>query len=268
MGATAGRTTLEGEGLQHQDGHSHVLASTVPSCHAYDPAFAYETAEIVRHGIEEMYGDDPQDVFYYLTLYNENQEMPAMPEGSAHGIVEGLYPWADAPDVADAHRATILFSGPAHGAARAAQTELAERWGVAAELWSATSYKRLREEAMTVERRNRLHPGSPPQQARVTELLEQTNGPIVAVTDYMRLVPDQISRWVPEGRSWTSLGTDGYGRSDTREALRRFFETDAGHVVVAVLAALADAGEIDAEVVAKAIDHHDIATETPVPWHD
>src|SRR5699024_3983940 len=127
MGATAGRTTLEGEGLQHQDGHSHVLASTVPSCHAYDPAFAYETAEIVRHGIEEMYGDDPQDVFYYLTLYNENQEMPAMPEGSAHGIVEGLYPWADAPDVADAHRATILFSGPAHGAARAAQTELAER---------------------------------------------------------------------------------------------------------------------------------------------
>ena len=267
LGATAGRTTLLGEGLQHQDGHSLVLASTVPTCLAYDPAFAYETAEIVRHGIEHMYGADPHDVFYYLTLYNENDVQPPMPPGSAEGIVEGLYRWAEAPALAGAPRATILFSGSAQGAARLAQAELAERWGVAAELWSATSYKRLREQAMEAERWNRLHPGETPRSARVTDLLATSTGPVVAVTDFMRAVPDQIARWVPAGRRFTSLGTDGFGRSDTREALRRYFETDAAHVVVAVLAELAGDGALAPEVVADAIRHHGIDAGAPVPWH-
>jgi pyruvate dehydrogenase E1 component len=268
LGATAGRTTLLGEGLQHQDGHSLVLASTVPTCEAYDPAFAYETAEIVRHGIDRMYGANPEDVFYYLTLYNENHPMPPMPDGAAAGIVEGLYRWQKAPKVKKGNgAATILFSGTAHGAARAAQAELAERWSVPAELWSATSYKRLREEAMEVERWNRLHPADAPRTPRVTKLLAKSSGPIVAVTDFMRAVPDQVARWTPPGRSWTSLGTDGFGRSDTREALRHYFETDAGHVVVAVLSALARDGQIAPSVVAEAIAAHGIDVDAPQPWH-
>jgi len=267
LGATAGRTTLSGEGLQHLDGHSHVLASTVPSCVAYDPAFAYETAEIVRHGIEHMYGDDPHDVFFYLTLYNENYLQPPMPDGVEAGIIEGLYRWAAAPDVPDAAPATILFSGTAHGAARQAQAELAERWGVAAELWSATSYKALREQAMECERWNRLHPTEPGRIPRVTELLESTRGPVVAVTDFMRCVPDQISRWIPAGRRYTSLGTDGFGRSDTRDALRHFFETDAAHLVVAVLSELARDSQVGADTVSSAITHYGISPDAPVPWH-
>ena len=267
LGATAGRTTLTGEGLQHQDGHSLVLASTVPTCEAYDPAFAYETAEIVRRGIDRMYGESPEDVFYYLTLYNENHVMPAMADDVAEGIVEGLYRWQPAPEGDHAHAATVLFSGSAQGAAREAQAELAERWGVGVELWSATSYKKLREEAMATERWNRLHPGEDARTPRVTELLAGSSGPIVAVTDFMRMVPDQISRWVPEQRRYTSLGTDGFGRSDTREALRRYFETDAPHVVVAVLSALAADGKVDPKVVAEAISHHDLDPDAQVPWH-
>ena len=267
LGATAGRTTLLGEGLQHQDGHSLVLASTVPSCEAYDPAFAYETAEIVRHGIERMYGPDPEDVFYYLTLHNENYVMPAEPDDpeARAGILEGLYRWAAPPSI-EGPKVTLLFSGPAQGAVREAAAELAERWGVVPELWSATSYKRLREEAMAVERWNRLHPGEDRRTARVTELLAGSAGPIVAVTDFMRAVPDQISRWVPDGRRYTSLGTDGFGRSDTREALRRFFEVDAGHVVVAALAALAEDGQVKRGAVAKAIARHGIDPDAIAPW--
>ena len=272
LGATAGRTTLMGEGLQHQDGHSHVLASTVPTCEAYDPAFAYETAEIVRHGITDMYGDNPRDVFYYLTLYNENDQQPAIPDGAASGIIEGLYRWNEAPKVEPRHgneapKATILFSGSAQGAARAAQSELAERWGVAVELWSATSYKHLREEALAVQRWNRLHPAEPARTARVTELLSQSSGPILAVTDFMAMVPDQIARWIPAGRHYNSLGTDGFGRSDTREALRRYFETDSAHVVTAVLAELAGEGAIGTDVVNAAMEHYGIDPEAAVPWH-
>ncbi|MCU1353706.1 MAG: 2-oxo-acid dehydrogenase subunit, homodimeric type [Acidimicrobiales bacterium] len=266
LGATAGRTTLLGEGLQHQDGHSHVLASTVPVCQAYDPSFAYEVATIVKHGIARMYGPEPEDVFYYLTLYNENLPMPAMPEGVADGIVEGLYRWAGPPEGTHAHRATVLFSGSMQGAAREAQAELAERWGVGVELWSATSYKALREQAMAAERWSRLHPSDPPRPARVAELLAESAGPIVAVTDYLRAVPDQVARWLPPDRHYTSLGTDGFGRSDTREALRRFFEVDAAHVVVAVLAGLAADGCISQDVVTEAIRAHDIDPDTEVPW--
>jgi pyruvate dehydrogenase E1 component len=262
LGATAGRTTLLGEGLQHQDGHSLLLASVNPAIEAYDPAFAYEVATLVRHGLQRMLVDQ-DDVIYYLTLYNENHPMPAIPDGAESGVIEGLYRWATAPEGA-AIPATILFSGTANLAARAAQVELAEEYGVGAELWSATSYKRLREEALTTERWSRLHPSQPPRTPRVTELLEG-DGPIVAVTDFMKAIPDQIARWVPEGRRFAPLGTDGFGRSDTREALRRHFEIDAPHVVVAVLAALAADGTIQPEVVDKAIAKHGLDPEAIDP---
>jgi len=261
MGATAGRTTLLGEGLQHQDGHSHVLASTVPVCEAYDPAFAYEMATIIEHGMHRMYGRG-EDVFYYLTIYNENYPMPPKPEGVDQGIVDGLYRWEAAPDGLP-HRAAILFSGSAQGAARAARDELAAHYGVAAELWSATSYKRLREEALGVERWNRLHPDDQARVPFVTRALAGVDGPVVAVTDFMKMVPDQVARWVPA--RFVPLGTDGFGRSDTREALRRFFEVDAGHVVVATLAALAEDGVVDRSAVSDAITRYGIDPDLADP---
>jgi pyruvate dehydrogenase E1 component len=269
IGATAGRTTLLGEGLQHQDGHSLVLASTVPTVKAYDPAFAYEMAAIVEHGLHQMYGgpggtavDGHDGRFYYLTAYNENYEMPARPDGvTADDIVSGLYRWAGAPDGTDA-QATVVFSGTAQGAARAARSALAER-GIGVELWSATSYKALREDALEVERWNRLHPLEEPRTAQVTQQLGAAPGPIVAVTDFMKSVPDQVARFVP--KRFVPLGTDGFGRSDTREALRRFFETDAAHVEVAVLSALAAQGAVDASVVHDAIKAHEIDAEAADP---
>ena len=262
LGATAGRTTLNGEGLQHEDGHSLVLAATVPNVSAYDPAFAYEVAVIIRHGIHAMYGDVPEDRFYYLTLYNENYEMPTMPDGVEEGIVRGIYRFKAAPD-GPRRRATILFSGTAYRAAEEAQRLLAERHDVAAELWSVTSYKSLRDDALITERWNRLHPGEAARTPHVTEVLSAADGPFVAVTDFMKLVPDQVSRWVPG--HFTPLGTDGYGRSDTRAALRRFFEVDAPHIVVAVLKALADTGDGKAEEVADAINAYEIDSELPSP---
>jgi pyruvate dehydrogenase E1 component len=275
LGATAGRTTLLGEGLQHQDGHSHVLASSVPSCRAYDPAFAYEMAAIVRDGLHRMYGGAGREgadgdeigeaVFYYLTLYNENYEMPALPSHvDPEEICEGLYRFADAPE-GDGPAATIVFSGTAHLAARAARDELLERHGVRAELWSATSFKALREEALTTARWNRLHPLDEPRVPLVAERLARSEGPIIAVTDFMKAVPDQIAPFVPADRTFTSLGTDGFGRSDTREALRRFFETDAAHVEVAVLAALAQLGSLDGSIVGDAIKRHEIDSDAPDP---
>jgi len=266
LGATAGRTTLLGEGLQHQDGHSPLLASSVPTCEVYDPAFAYEMATIIEDGLQRMYpaDGDGEDVYYYLTLYNENYLQPPRPADSHDGIIAGLYKWTDAPD-GPSRRATVVFSGSAQGAARQAQTDLAEQFDVAIELWSATSYKRLREDALSVERSNRLHATDEPAVPYVTSELARSSGPIVAVTDYMKAVPDQISRWVPDGRTYTSLGTDGFGRSDTREALRHFFEIDAGHVVVAVLSELARVGDATADEVAKAIAHYDIDPDAPDP---
>jgi len=286
LGATAGRTTLLGEGLQHQDGHSLLLASTVPTCQAYDPAYAYEVAAIVRQGLQRMYGDVDEhgtpgageSVFYYLTLYNENYEMPVRPEGiTDEDIMRGLYRWAPAPEGTEAV-ATILFSGSAQGAARKAQAVLAEKYGVGAELWSATSYKRLREDALAAERRNRLHPLAEPEVAPVTSLLGSAPGPVVAVSDFMKSVPDQISRFIPTltlqesprktttvPRPFITLGTDGFGRSDTREALRRFFEIDEGHVVVAVLSGLAQLGEVKPDVVETAIKDYGLDADADDP---
>jgi pyruvate dehydrogenase E1 component len=266
MGATAGRTTLLGEGLQHQDGHSLVLASTVPPCQAYDPAFAYEVGAIVQAGIHRMYdpaSTDP-DVFYYITLYNENYPMPAIPEGlDPTDIVRGLYKWQSAPEGTQA-QASLLFSGSAQGAARAAAADLADHFGVHVELWSATSYKALREQALATERWNRLHPTDTPRVPLVAELLGAGSTPIVAVTDFMKIVPEQVARFVQ--RPFVPLGTDGMGRSDTREALRRYFEVDAGHVVVAVLSSLAAQGAIDPAAVRAAMERYDIDPETPDPY--
>jgi pyruvate dehydrogenase E1 component len=265
LGATAGRTTLEGEGLQHDDGHSLVLAATVPSLRAYDCAFAYELAAVVEDGIGRMYGAQPEDCFYYLTLYNENYPMPEMGEPDRRqDILSGLYRFASAPEeVQGDRRTTILFSGTAWSAAMQAREILARDWAVGAECWSVTSYKALREEALAVERWNRLHPGGPRRVPLVTRALEESRGPVVAVTDFMKLVPDQVARWVP--RSYSSLGTDGWGRSDARQALRRYFGTDAAHVVVAVLAGLCSQGEVGAEVVEEAISRYGIDAECPDP---
>ncbi|MEA3018976.1 MAG: pyruvate dehydrogenase component, partial [Actinomycetota bacterium] len=261
LGATAGRTTLNGEGLQHQDGHSLHLASAIPNCVAYDPAFAYELVTIIRAGCKRMFVEG-DDVFYYLALYNENYPMPPMPEGIEDDLLGGLYRFRDAPE-GPTKRATILFSGPAWQWASAAAADLAEHYDVAAELWSATSYKTLREEALSAERWNRIHPSLPARTPWVTQQLQRAEGPFIAVSDFMTSVPDQISRWVPG--TWLPLGTDGFGRSDTRERLRRHFEVDAGHVVVATLSALAKEGQVKQELVADAIARYGIDPEATEP---
>jgi pyruvate dehydrogenase E1 component len=251
LGATAGRTTLNGEGLQHEDGHSHVLASVIPCIKAYDPAWAYEVAVIIRDGLKRMFVDG-EDVYYYLTLYNQDYSMPPQPEGVEDGILRGLYRYRSAPTApADAKRAQLFGSGVILLQALRAQEILSEKFGVAADVWSATSYQQLRNEALAVERWNRLHPSSTPRVPYVTRVLQGGAGPVVASTDYLKSVPDMIARWVP--RSFTPLGTDGFGRSDTREALRRHFEIDAEHIAVATLDALRREGQIEATVVDQAI---------------
>jgi pyruvate dehydrogenase E1 component len=262
LGATAGRTTLHGEGLQHDDGHSLVLASTVPNAQVYDPAFAYETATIVEDGIRRMYGPTPEDIFYYIALYNENYLMPVKPDGVDEGIVRGLYRYAPAPD-GPTRRARILFSGTGYRAAQEAVGLLAEHHDVAAELWSATSYKALREDALSVERWNRLHPSLQPRTPYVTDTLGESHGPVVAVTDFMKSVPEQVARWIPG--HFTPLGTDGFGRSDTREALRRHFETDAAHVAVAALDGLRATGDAKADEVDDALRRYGIDPDSVDP---
>jgi pyruvate dehydrogenase E1 component len=263
MGATAGRTTLHGEGLQHDDGQSLLLASAYPAIRAYDPAFAYETAEIIRDGIARMLGGD--DTSYYITLYNENYVMPEMPEGSREGIVRGLYRFRPAPVVEGElrARATLLGSGSIMQQVLRAQQLLAERYGVAADAWSAPSYQQLRVEALEAEHWNRLHPGGPRRVPFVTAALADAGaaGPIIAASDYMAAVPDQVARWIPG--TWVSLGTDGFGRSDTREGLRRFFEVDAEHIAAAALSALAVDGRLDPAQAQSAIDELGIETERP-----
>jgi pyruvate dehydrogenase E1 component len=262
MGATAGRTTLTGEGLQHADGHSPVLASVVPTCRVHDPAFAYELAVIVRDGIERMYGPAQEDAFYYLTLYNENIVQPPLPEGAEEGILRGLYRCAPAPE-GPAHAARIVASGTGVLAALEAQRLLAEHHDVAAEVWSAPGWKQLREDALECERWNRLHPLDAPRTPAVTSVLSGSAAPVVAVSDYLKALPDGLARFVPA--PFAVLGTDGFGASDTREALRRHFEVDGPHVAVAALSALACTGAVERAAVAGAIRRYDIDPEAPDP---
>jgi pyruvate dehydrogenase E1 component len=240
-----------GEGLQHQDGHSLLLASAIPACQAYDSAFAFEVAAIVQHGITKMYGEDPADIFYYITLYNENIQMPPQPSHiSTQDIINGLYQWA--PAASGTAQASILFSGSAFAAASQAAAILRTKYSIDVDLWSATSYKSLRDDAMEVERWNRLHPTERKRRSHVDTMLGATTAPVIAVTDFLRIVSEQVATFVPS-RRFLSLGTDGMGRSDTREALRRFFETDAEHVVIAVLTSLVGTRNISRETVAQAI---------------
>jgi pyruvate dehydrogenase E1 component len=261
--------------LQHQDGHSHVLASTVPTVQAYDPAYAFELAVIIQDGIRRMY-EACEDIFYYLTLYNEPYAMPPMPEGAREGILRGLYKLRPAkasgerqpPDAersASASRSKVhLFgSGALLREALHAQDILAERYGIAADVWSVTSYKQLRRDALETERWNMLHPEAEPKKSYLERLLQNEQGVFVAVSDYKKLVPDMISRWVPGGLF--PLGTDGFGRSDNRASLRRFFEVDAECIVVAVLWRLAQRGQIKPAQVQKALKELDIDPEKANP---
>jgi pyruvate dehydrogenase E1 component len=259
LGATAGRTTLNGEGLQHQDGHSLLLASTNPAVRAYDPAFSYEVAFITEDGLARMYGEEPEDVFYYLTVYNEPARQPAMPDlpGLREGVLRGIYRYAEEPG--DGPRAQVLASGIAVRLAQDAQRLLRDDWGVAADVWSVTSWNELRRDAVECEEHRLLHPGEQPRTPYVTSALEGAQGPVVAVSDWMRAVPDAISRWVPQ--DYSSLGTDGFGRSDTRAALRRHFRIDPESIAVAVLSALAARGEVDAGLPAEAVERYRLQSE-------
>ncbi len=251
VGCTAGRTTLAGEGLQHQDGHSQLLATTVPNCQIYDPAFAYETAVIVQDGIRRMY-EAREDVFYYLTIANEPYLMPPMPEGAAEGILKGLYRFRAAPQSsADVPRVHLFGSGAIANEALRAADILADRYKVAADVWSVTSYSQLRREALAVERWNMLHPKDTPRVPYVTRMLADAPWPVVAAADYMKTVPDQIARWVPGGLY--PLGTDGFGRSEARAELRRHFEIDAASIVLAALSRLAQQGRFDRKRLVKAM---------------
>ncbi len=247
MGGTAGRTTLAGEGLQHQDGHSLVLSSTVPTCHNYDPAYVYEIAVIVQDGMRRMY-QAGEDRFYYITLYNEDYAMPEMPAGAEEGILRGIYKYRSSPQ----GQATVqLFgSGPMLNEALRAQNILSEKYGVHSDVWSVTSYNELRRDALAIERWNRLHPAQAEKRPYILTALDGNDGPIIAATDYMKSVPDQLSPWI-QGRLVT-LGTDGFGRSDNREYLRRHFEVNAESIAVAALSRLARDGKFDVQRAQKA----------------
>ena len=263
IGATAGRTTLSGEGLQHQDGSSHLLFSVVPSCVAYDPCFGYELAAILRDGVRRML-ENREDVFYYVTVTNENYVHPALPEGAEDGILRGLYRLRETADTGGEPRVQLLGAGTLLREALAAGELLERDWGVAADVWSVTSFTELRRDGLDVERRNRLHPVAEPASSWVERCLAPTAGPIIAVSDYLRAVPDLIRAWVP--RRYVTLGTDGFGRSDTRAALRRFFEVDRHHIAVAALKALADEDRIDRANVERAMARYGIDPSLPNPW--
>ena len=261
LGATSGRTSLNGEGLQHQDGHSLLLASTIPTLMAYDAAFAYEVAVIIAEGLRRMY-QEGEEIFYYLCLYNDNYAQPAMPAGVEQGILDGLYKFRPGA-TGKAHKAHLIGSGPIINSAMRAQEILAERYNVSADVWSATNYKLLRNDALRCERWNMLHPTETAKKPRVTELLEKEQGVFVAVSDNMKIVPDQIAPWVPGGL--TTLGTDGFGRSATRDELRDHFEVDRKHVVFAALAALVREEAIPTRVVTEARVALGIDTERSDP---
>ncbi len=263
LGGTSGRTTLNGEGLQHADGNSHALFPVVPNCRAYDPTFSYEVAVIIHEGLRRMVAEQ-EDVFYYLTLMNENYEHPAMPAGSEEGILRGMHLVRDAGSPRSRKpRVQLLGSGTILREVLAAAELLTEHWGVVADVWSVTSFTELRRDGIAVERWNMLHPTAEPRRAYASECLERRSGPVVASTDYVRAFADQIRQWVP--RRYHVLGTDGFGRSDTRPALRRFFEVDRHYVAVAALKSLADEGTVPREVVQQALERYEIEIDAPIP---
>jgi pyruvate dehydrogenase E1 component len=264
LGGTAGRTTLNGEGLQHEDGHSQILAATIPNCVSYDPTFAYEVVTIIQDGLRRMVGEQ-EDVFYYLTLMNENYTHPPMPEGSSASILKGMYRFREgAKSKKGALRVQLLGSGTIFREVIAAAGLLKDDWGVDADLWSCPSFIELARDCRDTTRWNLLHPTEAPHRSHVESCLADTQGPVIAATDYMRMYADKIRGCVP--RRYHVLGTDGFGRSDTREKLRHFFEVDRRWVTVAALKALADEGALKPAVVADAIRKYGIDPAKPAPW--
>ena len=260
LGGTAGRTTLAGEGLQHQDGHSLVHASTVPNCVAYDPTYAYELAVIVQDGLRRMMGEQ-ENVFYYITCMNENYAHPPMPSGVEDGILRGMYLLQVGGQ--GQIRPQLMGSGTILREVLAAAELLMDDFGIPSDVWSVTSFNELRREALETERWNHLHPEEAPRKSYVEQCLAKRPGPYIAATDYMKIVPDQIQRWVP-GR-FISLGTDGFGRSDGRAALRDHFEVDKRYIAVTALQALVEDGALDAKTVTQAIEKYGIDPEKPDP---
>jgi len=270
LGGTAGRTTLNGEGLQHEDGHSHILAGTIPNCISYDPTFAYEVVIIIREGMRRMY-QEQEDVYYYITLMNENYPHPGLTDagpGAEEGILKGLYKLKDGgKTAAQGQRVQLMGSGTILREVMSAAELLKADFNVTADIWSATSYNELRRDGMATERWNLLHPTEVRRKSWVEACLDGHEGPVIASTDYMRLYADQVRECVQAaGRRYLVLGTDGFGRSDYRVKLRRFFEVDRYYVTVAALKALADEGTIKPAVVAKAIAKYGLDTERAAPW--
>ncbi len=263
LGGTAGRTTLNGEGLQHEDGHSHMLSATVPNCISYDPTFGYEVAVIIEDGLRRMVAEQ-QDCYYYLTVMNENYTQPAMPEGAAPDIIKGMYLFRTGERKSKAPRVQLLGSGTIFREAIAAADLLKSDWGVESDLWSCPSFTELARDGMRVARENLMNPAAKPKQGHVETCLKDSTGPVIAATDYMRAYADQIRAFVP--RPYVVLGTDGFGRSDTREKLRRFFEVDRYYVTVAALKALADEGTLPASKVADAMKRYGLDPAKPAPW--
>lgn len=261
LGGTAGRTTLSGEGLQHQDGHSHLWVSSIPNCVAYDPAYAYEMAVIVHDGLERMLGRG-EDVFYYLTMMNESYGQPPMPDGARDGILRGMYPLRSAGD-ASGPRVRLLGSGTILREVLAAAELLRDDFGVAADVWSVTSFSELRRDGLETERWNLLHPTESQRKSYVEQQLGAPTGPVVAATDYVKAVADQIRPFVPA--HYRVLGTDGYGRSDRRERLRHHFEVNRFFVAVAALKSLADTGVLAPDSVRQALERYKIDPGKPDP---
>lgn len=264
MGGTAGRTTLNGEGLQHQDGHSHILAGTVPNCVAYDPAYAHELAVVIQDGMRRMYAEN-ESVYYYITIMNENYEQPAMPEGAEEGIIKGMYLLEDVKVKGKGKKphVQLLGSGTILNEVRAAAQLLAEDFGVASDIWSVTSFNELARDGQHIRRWNMLHPEEKEKECYVTTCLKDRKGPVIASSDYIKLYGEQIRAMVPT--DYTVLGTDGFGRSDTREKLRHFFEVDRYFVVVAALEALSKRGEIEQKHVIEAMRKYNIDRNLPNP---
>ena len=264
LGGTAGRTTLNGEGLQHEDGHSHILASTIPNCISYDPTFAHEVVVIIREGLRRMY-QEQEDVYYYITLMNENYLQPGMPEGAEAGIIKGMYLLKDGGKApAKSPRVQLMGSGTILREVIAGAELLKNDFKVTSDIWSVTSFNELRRDGMSAERHNLLHPAAPRKKSYVETCLEGHAGPVIASTDYMRAFAEQLRSQIP--RRFSVLGTDGFGRSDYRVQLRKFFEVNRYYVVVAALKALADDGEIGMEVVTQAIQKYGLDTDKPDPW--
>jgi pyruvate dehydrogenase E1 component len=263
LGGTAGRTTLNGEGLQHEDGHSHILASTIPNCVTYDPTFAYEVAVIIQDGMRRMY-QEQEDVFYYITVMNENYTHPAMPAGAEQGILKGMYLLQEGKAKKNQPKVQLLGSGTILREVIAGAELLEKDFGIAADIWSVTSFNELRRDGLDAQRWNLLHPEAEPRLSHIESCLNDRSGPIIAATDYMKIFADQVRAFLPR-RNFTALGTDGFGRSDTRRKLRQFFEVDRRYVAVAAMKALADEEKLPQKTVSDAIVKYGIDPDKPNP---